>query len=63
MCIKAGTITVASGTSGNNGSGSGKKSYSSGFIKKQEGEESNAFVDKGKASLHIPYYQTPVISP
>ena len=63
MCIKVGTITGASGTKGNNNSGGGKKPYSSGFVKKKEGEVSNASDDKGRAIVQVQYYQTPAAAP
>ena len=63
MCIKVGTITGASGTNGNNNSGGGKKAYSSGFVKKKEGEVRNASDDKGKTIVQVPYYQTPTAAP
>ena len=63
MCIKVRTISGASGTNGNNNSGGGKKMYSSGFVKKKEGEVSNASDDKGKAIVQVPYYQTPATAP
>ena len=63
ICIKAETIAGAFGTGGNNNSGSGKKPYSSGFVKKKEGEVRNSSVDKGKVVVQIPYYQTLVAAP
>ena len=63
ICIKVGTTTGASRMNGNNNSGSGKKLYSSGFIKKKEGEVSNASIDKGKAIIQVPYYQSPAAAP
>ena len=59
MCIKVGTITSRSGTSGNNNSISGKKLHSSSFVMKKEGEVSNASIDKGKVVVQVPYYQNP----
>ena len=63
MCVKVGTIPGASGTNGNNNSVGGKKPYSSGFVKKKEGEVSNTSDDKGKAIVQVMYYQTPAVTP
>ncbi|XP_058757473.1 uncharacterized protein LOC131630741 [Vicia villosa] len=63
-CVKAGTIQGVTSPSISNGNG--KKPYS-GFVKKKEGETSNASVDQGRTPVYSavppPYYPMPYVVP